>query len=136
MACIVGRMAAAAIPSARARIMRPGILRSMVLLLVICGFLGHIVPLSLSGHTPFTTPTDSHSAAHGGADGSHVASCDAMTARTTATSPLAGGLVGVVAPPSSVIPCTVAISVSAVVARASWHHTGPPLFLLHAAFLI
>ena len=59
----------------------------MLLGLVVLGLLTHIVPLPFSGHTPFTTSTESHGPSDGDSEASHVASCDATTARTAPTVP-------------------------------------------------
>lgn len=108
----------------------------MLLALTILGFLGHIVPLSFSGHTPFTTSTESHAPSDSGPDASHVASCDATTARTAPTLPAPAATIAVAAQAMSLVPCSTPMATLAVAVRSSRDHTGAPLFLLHSSFLI
>lgn len=111
-------------------------MRSMVLALAVLGFLGHIVPLPFSGHTPFATSTESHGPSDRAPEASHVASCDAMTSRTVPTLTAPGPTIAVAAQPMSLAPCPVPTAALAVAVRSIRDHTGAPLFLLHASFLI
>jgi hypothetical protein len=108
----------------------------LLLALVVVGFLGHIVPLPFSGHTPFTTSTESHGPSDRDPEASHVASCDATTARTAPTLPAPAATIAVAAKPMSLVPCATFTATLTVAARSSRDHTGAPLFLLHASFLI
>ncbi len=123
--------------SARATSFMPlGPLRSMVFVLALMGLLGHIVPLPFSGHSPFTTSTESHAPSGSGPEASHVASCDATTAPTAPTVPAPAATIAVAAQPMSLVPCSTPMATLAAAARSSRDHTGAPLFLLHASFLI
>lgn len=115
---------------------RAGLLRSLLLAFAILSFVAHIVPLSLSGHTPFTTSTESHSPSDSDSEASHVASCDATTARTAPTVPAPTVTIAVVAKTTSAVSCAIPMSMLAVAARSSRPHQDAPLFLLHASFLI
>ena len=108
----------------------------MLLALAILAFLAHIVPLPFSVHAPFTTSTESHGPSHGGAGASHVASCDATTSRTAPTVDGPGWTLVVAAQPMSLVQSAPPLAVKAVAVRSSRDHTGPPLFVLHATFLI
>lgn len=123
--------------SARAAAVARGrFLRSALLALAVVGFLAHIVPLSSSGHTPFTTSTESHGPSDSDAEASHVASCDAMAARTAPTLPAPAVSVAVAAKAVSSVSCATQTVALAVAARSRWSHPDAPLFLLHASFLI
>ena len=123
--------------SARATVVARGrLLRSALLALAVLGFLAHIVPLSFSGHTPFTTSTESHGPSDGDAEASHVASCEAMAARTAPTLPAPGVSVAVAAKAVSSVSCATRTAVLVVAARSRSPHPDAPLFLLHASFLI
>jgi hypothetical protein len=115
---------------------RGGLLASLLLVLVVLGFLGHIVPLPFSGHTPFTTSTGSHGPSDGGSEASHVASCDATIARTAPTLPAPAATIAVTPKSVAFVSCAHPTASLAVAAQWSRHHTGAPLFLLHASFLI
>jgi hypothetical protein len=108
----------------------------MLLALTILVFFGHIVPLPLSGHTPFSTSTDSHAPLDSGPEASHVASCDAMTAPTAPTLPAPAATIAVAAEAMSLVPCPSPRATLALAVRSSRDHAGAPLFLLHASFLI
>jgi len=96
--------------------------------------LGHICPPS-SAHTLVTATGESHDAS--GSEAAHLASCDATTSRSGA--PLVGGAAGV----ASVVAQPVSRAVlagwdppSAVAVRPIRAGSSPPLFLLHASFLV
>ena len=108
----------------------------MLLALTILVFFGHIIPLPFSVHTPFITSTESHGPPDGGAEASHVASCDATTSRTAPTLTPPGVTIAVAAQPISLVPCARPMAALAVAVRSIRDHTGVPLFLLHASFLI
>jgi hypothetical protein len=109
----------------------------MVFVLALMGLLGHIVPLPFSGHSPFTTSsTESHAPSDDGAEASHVASCDATTAPTAPTVPAPAATIAVPAQAMRLVPCSTPMATLAAAVRSSRDHTGAPLFLLHASFLI
>lgn len=115
---------------------RRSVLHSMVLVVAILAFVWHIVPLPSSVHNPFTTPSESHGPFESGAEASHVASCDAMTSRTAPSFAVPGLAIPVSIQPVSSVSCAPPRTILPVAARSSPHHSGAPLFLLHASFLI
>ncbi len=115
---------------------RRSIFHSVVLVVAILAFVWHIVPLASSVHNPFTTPSESHGPFETGAEASHVSSCDAMTSRTAPSFAVPGLAIPVAIQLLSSVPCAPPRAILPVAARSSPHHSGAPLFLLHASFLI
>ena len=117
-------------------VVRGRLLSGLVLAIIVLGLLGHIVPVPFSGHSPFTTSTESHGPTDSSSAASHVASCDATPPRSAPTITDPGQALTLAAQPISPVQCAASKGIISVAVRSSWHHTSAPLFLLHASFLI
>jgi hypothetical protein len=107
-----------------------------LLTLVFLTFLGHIAPLPSSAHSPFTATATAYEQSKGDTGASHLASCDATLSRPAPSSSCTGDDEPWAVRPVMGIALPLPTAVTPAMGSPSRADGGPPLFLLHASFLI